>query len=353
MKLTRWLMYILIMGLLIGGIMFYSWIFKYLITAIVFAYIFNPWVSWLERRHVTRVWGILITYMLIGVLIAWGVVRIIPAIITQAESLIAFVSSASQQGEISLLKIPLVQSILQRIDYLDAQVPILKLHNQFLSLIHSINNSLMNIPSLLIKNYGKIFEAVSLIASVPIIGFFLLKDNVKFKKAVLSIIPNKYFELVVIILHKIDDVIGKYLRAVFYEILIVGTLASAALTMLGVPYSILIGYSAGIANIIPYFGPWLGGFFAVLSILIAGLPPIMILYAGLAMYLIQVVDNNFVYPMVVGMSIEMHPLIVLLTVLAGGWAFGLLGMLVSVPVVYLIYSVTRVLFLNLKEFKMI
>lgn len=211
----------------------------------------------------------------------------------------------------------------------------------------------MNIPSLLIKNYGKIFEAVSLIASVPIIGFFLLKDNVKFKKAVLSIIPNKYFELVVIILHKIDDVIGKYLRAVFYEILIVGTLASAALTMLGVPYSILIGYSAGIANIIPYFGPWLGGFFAVLSILIAGLPPIMILYAGLAMYLIQVVDNNFVYPMVVGMSIEMHPLIVLLTVLAGGWAFGLLGMLVSVPVVYLIYSVTRVLFLNLKEFKMI
>ena len=139
----------------------------------------------------------------------------------------------------------------------------------------------------------------------------------------------------------------------FYEILIVGGLASIVLTSLGVPYGIMIGFTAGLANIIPYFGPWMGGLLAVVSVLMSGLPPITILYVGIGMYLIQVLDNNIVYPIVIGTSINMHPLIVFLTVLAGGWAWGLLGMLVSVPLVYLIYSFTKVLYINLKEFKVI
>lgn len=353
MKLTRWILYLLIVALLVAATMFYSWIFKYLISSIICAYILNPWVSWLERKHVPRILGILISYILIGFLLAWGVMRVIPVIISQADSLVSFVQLASSQGEISLLKVPFIQNLLQRVDYLDSQVPILNLHDQFIKLVQMLNKSLMNIPNLIIHNYKNILEAVTLIASIPLITFFLLKDNVRFRKAILGMFPNRYFELAVIIMHKIDDVIGKYLRAMFYEVLIVGSLASIVLTALGVPYSLLIGFMAGVANIIPYFGPWLGALFAILSILIAGFPPVMIIYVGIGMYLIQVVDNNLVYPMVVGMTIDMHPLIVLLTVMAGGWAFGLLGMLVSVPIVFLLYSVTKVLYINLKEFKMI
>jgi predicted PurR-regulated permease PerM len=71
------------------------------------------------------------------------------------------------------------------------------------------------------------------------------------------------------------------------------------------------------------------------------------------MYLIQVLDNNIVYPIVVGTSINMHPLIVFLTVLAGGWSGGIVGMLVSVPIVYLVYNLTKVLYVNFKEYKML
>lgn len=211
----------------------------------------------------------------------------------------------------------------------------------------------MDIPNLFMRNYQSILEALSVIATVPLIAFFLLKDNMKFRKDFLVFIPNRYFEIVIIIMHKIDYVVGRYLRAMFFEILVVGSLASIVLTFLGVDYAILIGFMAGFANVIPYFGPIMGGLFAVISVLLSGHPQIMILYVIIGMYLIQVVDNNLVYPFVVGASIEMHPLIVFLTVLAGGWAWGLIGMLVSVPIVYLIYSVTRVLYINLKEFKMI
>jgi predicted PurR-regulated permease PerM len=353
MKLTRWFAYLLILAILVAGVMFYSWIFKNLFIAVIFAYIINPWVSWLERHRVPRLMGIFLVYIIMGVLITWAVLRLVPVIINEAQGLLAFLKTSSEKGEITLLKVPFIQNLQQRIDYLDIQVPILNLHDRFIDLINGIGKGMMNIPDFLVNNYQKILQAVSLIATVPLLSFFLLKDNVKFRKDFLHLIPNRYFEIVIIILHKIDEIVGKYLRALFYEILVVGSLASIVLTVLGVPYAVLIGFSAGFANIIPYFGPWLGGLFAVISILMAGMPPIMILYVALGMYLVQVIDNNFVYPVIIGTSMNMHPLIVLLTVLAGGWAFGLVGMLVSVPIVYLVYSLTKVLYTNLKEFNII
>ncbi len=353
MKLTRWLIYILFAAVFVAGIWFYSLIFKYLITAVIFSYIINPWINWLERRRIPRLLGILLVYVVIGLTITWALTRILPLIIAQAQSLMDFIQTSSSEGTVSLLKVKFIQDILARVDQLDNQVPILKLHDQFVSLIDSINRGMTNIPGILIDNYQKILTAVSLIATVPLISIFLLKDNVNFRKSILELVPNRYFEIAILLLHKVDEVVGCYLRALFFEVLIVGSLSSIVLTILGVPYSLLIGFAAGFANIIPYFGPWMGGFFAVLSILIAGKPPVMAIYAALGMYLVQVVDNNVVYPLVIGTSIKMHPLIVLLTVLAGGWAFGLIGMLVSVPLVYLIYSLVKVLYTNLKEFKMI
>jgi predicted PurR-regulated permease PerM len=353
MNLTKLFLFLIILAVVVAGIMFYSWVFKYLIGAVIFTYIFNPSVCWLERRRIPRILGILIVYSVIGTFIAWSAIMVLPILIDQAQNLFEFIKTNSEQGEISLLKVSFVQTLLSYIDYLDSQVPILKLHDSFITIIKDLNHSVMNIPKIIVTNYQKILEAISLIATIPLIGFFLLKDNVKFRKDILKSIPNRYFELSLLIIHRIDEIVGRYLRAMFFEILIVGSLAAIAFSILGIEYAILIGFLAGLANVIPYFGPIMGVFFAVVSILIAGNPPVLILYVILAMYLIQLVDNNFVYPVVVGKSIEMHPLIVLLTVLAGGWAWGLVGMLVSVPIVFLIYGVTRILYVNLKEFKMI
>ncbi|HOA30080.1 MAG TPA: AI-2E family transporter, partial [Candidatus Cloacimonadota bacterium] len=84
-----------------------------------------------------------------------------------------------------------------------------------------------------------------------------------------------------------------------------------------------------------------------------GGPFLSMVYAALAMYIVQVIDNNVVYPVVVGTTIDMHPLWVLLTVLAGGWYGGILWMLISVPMVFLVYQLVMVLYTNLKEFRII
>jgi len=353
MKLTRLLIYFLILAAIIGGLYFYSWVLLYIVSSVVFTYIFNPWISLLERNHIPRLLGIVIVYLTIGLVLALCISTVIPVIVYQAHNFTTFIRGASEQGDIHLLKIQFFQNILSRIDIIEAKFPILKLHDQFIKLINNLNSTLINIPGILVKNYNKILGAISLIAMIPLIGFFLLKDSIRLRKDFLKLVPNRYFEIVIILMHKVDEIVGKYLRAMFYEVIIVGSLVAIVLTILGVDYAFLIGFLAGLANIIPYFGPILGVLFAVISILISGSPLIMIVYVIIAMYLIQVFDNNVVYPIVIGTSINMHPLIVLLTVLAGGWSAGILGMLVSVPIVYLVYNVLKVLYVNLKEYKLL
>jgi predicted PurR-regulated permease PerM len=78
----------------------------------------------------------------------------------------------------------------------------------------------------------------------------------------------------------------------------------------------------------------------------------MVIYAALAMYIVQS-WITIIYPVVVGGTINMHPLLVLITVIAGGWYGGILWMLISVPLVYILYSLTKVLYINLRDFRII
>jgi len=88
-------------------------------------------------------------------------------------------------------------------------------------------------------------------------------------------------------------------------------------------------------------------------VLINGGSILYVITVILAMYIVQLIDNNIIYPVVVGGTIKMHPLLVLLTLIAGGWYGGILWMLISVPLVYLTYNLIRVLYTNLKGFKII
>lgn len=189
---------------------------------------------------------------------------------------------------------------------------VLDLANEYVKLMDILVENLVALPKIIMKNYSAIIGAVSYVGTIPLICFYLLLDKARFRKALFSLIPNRYFEPIVILSDKIDETVGKYMRAMLFEVLAVALMTFIALRILGVPYAILIGVIAGFANIIPYFGPFIGGCVAVLSSLIAGQPPIMIFWVILAMILVQQVDNNLVYPVLVGKTIDMHPLVVFL-----------------------------------------
>ncbi|MDD2615908.1 MAG: AI-2E family transporter [Candidatus Cloacimonetes bacterium] len=350
---TKLIFNFLLIIVLIAGLIFYRWVFSYLLAAIVFTYILDPTVTWLESKRLPRWFAVLILYLSIIGILVWFTSRLIPELIAQGNSLLAILGHEGAMSADYLIQIPFINSIFEYAGNLDAQIPGLGAATRFTEILDNAVEFIARLPKFLLDNYSSIISAVSFIGMVPLISFFLLKDKHKIRKSLLGLSSNRYFELAIILLGKIDSTVGTYLRAMLFEVIAVSIMASTALSIVGVSNPVLIGISAGVANIIPYFGPFFGGALAVLTVFFEGGAFLNMLYAALAMWLVQVIDNNIVYPVVVGTTINMHPLLVLLTVLAGGWYGGIFWMLVSVPLVYLIYSLVSVLYVNLKEYRII
>ncbi len=353
MNWNRIIFILLLLTLIVLGIIFYSPIFIYLIISVIVSYIFDPIVSWLEFKGMARWIAILCVYAVIAGLIAWLVITYIPRLIEQGNQLIKFISRTDVPLDQAIVQLPLVHSIYEFILKVDQTIPQLNLLPQFNQLIELGVQKLGELPQILLSNFQSIISTVALVFTIPFFSYFLLKDKRKIRQALVSLAPNKYFELTLILFNKVDENIGTYLRAILLEMINVGILSTIALTIVGVPYSIVIGAIAGLLNIIPYLGPWIGGFVAGFVILVSGLPPIMIVWMAMAILIVQFLDNYIFYPLIVGRTIRMHPLVVLMTVIAGSYFGGVIWMLISVPLVYMTYSLIMALHKNLKEFRII
>lgn len=353
MNWTKILFYLLLVCAVAMALYFYSRVFGYVAMALVLSYLLDPLVSWVERRHLPRWLSVLCVYLAILGALAWLSLRFVPDLVRQGRDLIQLIQSGASSGDNLLVTLPFIRDLYRFLVNLDNQLPNIDIAGQFLAFLDTAQLFLTKLPETIINNYSTIIGAVSYVGTVPLISFFLLKDKVQIRKAIVSMTSNRYFELAIIFMNKVDETVGRYMRAMLFEVIAVSIMVSIALSAIGVPNAILIGVVAGVANIIPYFGPFMGGGVAVLNVLVDGSPPIMIVWVALTMYLVQVIDNNIVYPVVVGKTINMHPLIVLLTVLAGGWFGGILWMLLSVPLVYICYSMIRVMYVNLKEFRLL
>ncbi len=168
-----------------------------------------------------------------------------------------------------------------------------------------------------------------------VIAFYLLQDKKRvllfMNKVCDTILPERVSKNVKIIAHDIDHVFSNYIRGQLIDALIIGILACVALTLIRMDFAIIIGIIAGIFNLIPYFGPVVGFVLAALIGLIDA-DPMKAVYGVLALVLIQQVDGWVIVPKVIGNSVKLHPVVVLLAILVGGKLFGLVGMLLGVPV---------------------
>ncbi len=167
---------------------------------------------------------------------------------------------------------------------------------------------------------------------VPLFLFFLMKDATSFTRLVLKITPNSIFERFYHILHELNTKIGDYIFAKFIEASIVGGIITIGLLILGVRFWALLGILAGITNIVPYIGPILGA-----------IPALIIVYfengmgssfgGVLVLYLIaNIIDIAIVFPVMISKIVDLHPIVVVISVIVGSQFFGFVGMIISVPI---------------------
>ena len=287
------------------------------ILGILIAYLLDPIVQVFERRGLTRMVATAAVFSGLILLVLASLVLLAPAVAAQFDELLAldvsqttaFFDSINSQingwfGRLGLADVDLLDSL---ITYLGDRIP---------SVISFLPDALSFLGSL---------------ALFPFIVFFLLKDGRSLKKSSLSLVPNRYFEFSLGLLYKMDRQLGNYLRGQLIEAFVVGVLSILALWILDIPYFLPIGIFAGAANIVPYLGPSAGAIVAVSIVLMSGgsLGTAVLIVA--LFVLIQLVDNGIVQPLVISRNVRMHPLLIVISVVAGGQLFGFLGLLLAVP----------------------
>ncbi|MDF2532633.1 MAG: hypothetical protein K0Q65_2214 [Clostridia bacterium] len=310
------------------------------IIALVIAYLLHPMVKWLEfnlfkqvniKPQYKRTFSVLLTYLLIVsgfILFIYSTYVMIGGQITNnvnVNNMIEAIMKYSQRYN------DIFQSALTQLETSGLSSDV---KEQFKSLIERMNGlmgSAINAAFDSIKQLGSNLINILLGA---IIAFYVLKDLEYFKK-----LTNDCFHVVFrknsykntkLFFHDVDNVVSKFIRGQLLDAIIVGILCSIGLWIIGLDFPVLIGMTAGISNVIPYFGPIIGSIPAIIVGLLSG-SPIKALFAVLVLLLVQQIDGAIISPKVVGESVGLHPVFVILSITIGGAYFGLLGMLLAVP----------------------
>ena len=179
----------------------------------------------------------------------------------------------------------------------------------------NISNSISGIASWILSYIGQTVGTITgygvrmvlvvlSIFIIPFITFFLLKDGGMIKRFILHLIPPKYYDISMDLLHNIDHKIGRFIRGKFAESILLSILTSIGLKILGIKYALLIGSISGFANLVPYIGP-----------VRVAIPPILLaiyqygIFSGItvAIFLaaLQFIDNMILVPFIVGKSVDL------------------------------------------------
>ena len=185
-----------------------------------------------------------------------------------------------------------------------------------------------------------------------VVAFFLLARGAEIRKAFLALVPNRYFEMTLRLMYRVQRQTADYLRGQSLDSLANGLLIAGALSALQVPYALFLGAFAGLANAVPLLGPLAGGIPAV-ALCLVGATTTPWWAVALALLAIHMLDNFAIYPATVGGSLDLPPWVVILGVALGNHVGGILGMLLAVPLIGLFRGFVLELHANLKGFRIL
>lgn len=206
-----------------------------------------------------------------------------------------------------------------------------KLSKEIVDKIAGISEKVLGSIVSVISNLSSFL--VNFVVTVILVVYFLVykEDLVRQVKKVRDILlPKKFGKALTIFLHDLDNIVGRFLVGEILDSTIVGIVSTVLLLIIKHPFAVLIGFIAGITNVIPYVGPIIGAALAFFLGIFTSIP--LGVMGAILLLLYQQIDGNLVQPKIVGDQIGLSPVWVLIAVLIGGSYFGALGMILSMPV---------------------
>ncbi len=293
-----------------------------LVLALGIVYLLNPLVTAFERLKLPRVLGTTFAYLIAAALFVVLGSVVGPVIGDQAASL-------SDQFP------TIVDDVGLRVEDLGASLGVevdLWTYAEIRSWIEDPSNiqGLQVFAGEAFTVVMDVFEVVALIFLAPVIAFYLLTSLPAVTKTALRLTPPDLRDEAAEVGSRVGRALGGFVRGQLVVALIVGILSSVGLRVIGLELWLIIGMTAGVLNMIPFIGPWVGGALAAMVALVLG-DFQMAIIASVWFFLVQQFDNHIVSPNVLRATVKLHPALIILALLAGGSLGGLFGLLVAVP----------------------
>ena len=289
----------------------------------IIAWFFDPFVTWLNKKKVPRIVGCILVYLLLFGVLSLIIYLLVPALISQVKD---FVNAAPNIfNEIT----DFIIRMIKRLD-LNSMINIKVLKKNILDTIMDFGLSIGSEMPKYLFDLGKslISGGLSVILGL-MIGFYLLFDFERANKGLYAIIPVKWKDGYKDLTNRINTSLRSYVQGVLLVMLLVFITQSIGLTIAGLKAPILFALFCAVTDIIPYFGPYIGAIPAV----IVGftISPITGICVIISIVVVQLLENNFYQPLIMGHTMKLHPVTIMLGLLLFEHFFGILGMIIATP----------------------
>jgi predicted PurR-regulated permease PerM len=170
------------------------------------------------------------------------------------------------------------------------------------------------------------------LALIPVLTFFLFRDAALFREAALDALGSRRLKRRgEALLEDVSRALAAYIRAQLIACAMVGTVCTAYYLAIGLPYGVVLGVGAGILEFVPFVGPLTAGLAALAAGALTSRGEAAAVLAFL--FVLRIVQDDIVYPRLVGREVHLHPLAVILAILCGGEVAGVAGIFAAVPLV--------------------
>jgi predicted PurR-regulated permease PerM len=294
-----------------------------LLGAWLIVYLLQPIVDLLQDRGVRRRTAVGFCAVLLALVLAGSLAATLPWLARWLEE----VPSA---GERSVFEVQLEARLGEWEQWGRARYPNLNwttLAGQARHVLEAERRGLMEkLPLMAVAFVSRL----GLYALAPVIGIFLLLDGPRLYRSAMSWVPNRYFEIVLLLVYRVDRKIAGYLRGIAAQAAILTVVMALALTAVRMPAAPVFALIFAVLNVIPILGPLLGASAGLLYAMVEPQAPSLILLVAIYS-VVHAVDAAILQPLVVGRSLDLHPVAIVIALAVGGTLGGMLGMLVSVP----------------------
>lgn len=313
-------------------------LFLPILLSLIVAFLLDPAVQYFEKRHAHRTLSIFIVYAIVSAFIL---------------GLLLIIGPPNWKGMMQALQADFPRYISHAIDYLNGLQAIAQQHFPFIKefdIAAQLRSASQTIVGLILAETPRSALRIgSLMLLVPLFSFFFLRDSRAIMKGLISLTPNRYFEMILDIYARVSWQLAHFIRGRILEALIIGLVVWAGLSLTDIRYTPILAVVAGATNLVPYIGPIIGMIPGLLIALVdLGMGGqfwwILCVYLLIAQV---IVDNFILIPILISRVSNLHPLWVILAIIMGGKLYGVVGMIIGVPIA----SILNIIIFEIRRYR--